>query len=39
MEDAGTVGLDLTERVSQLHSAGSYGRVVCRKRFLRGQLL
>lgn len=39
MEDVSIVGLDLAKRVFQVHGAALDGRVVCRKKLSRGQLV
>lgn len=39
MEEISIVGLDLAKRVFQIHGAALDGRVICRKKLSRGQLL
>ena len=39
MEQVSTIGLDIAKRVFQLHGADASGRVVFRKRLMRGKLL
>ena len=39
MEQVSTIGLDIAKRVFQLHGADATGRVVFRKRLMRGKLL
>ena len=39
MEQVSTIGLDIAKRVFQSHGADAFGRVVFRKRLMRGKLL